>query len=224
MKDKIYSQKSVLLKILLFGLLFSVLHILLERVLSYASADVALMHLTRPLNIGIILCDAVGFFIGYALFSSLFFTHSETEKKSDFIPPFLLLPAITVFRHVGNWLVFLMTENVTSAIDLRLSFLAVISALLIEFFQHGVILLLGLFVLFPRCATPKITALTTSAVMLAVNLLSRLISDVEYGAPTSAAEAWVMVAYYLFDVLLYGAIGYISMLLILRHKTKTSAE
>ena len=224
MKDKIYSQKSVLLKILLFGLFFSVLHILLERVLSYASADVALMHLTRPLNIGIILCDAVGFFIGYALFSSLFFTHSETKKKSDFIPPFLLLPAITVFRHVGNWLVFLMTENVTSAIDLRLSFVALLSALLIEFFQHAIILAFALFVLYPRNASSRMTALTVSAVMLAINLISRIISDVNYGAPASTAEVWIMVAYYLFDIVLYGMIGYLSISAILRAEIKKRIE
>ena len=224
MKDKTYSQKSVLLKILLFGLLFSVLHILLERVLSYASADVALAPLTRPLNIGIILCDAVGFFIGYALFASLLFTHDETQKKSAFLPPFLLLPAITVFRHVGNWLVFLMAENVTSAIDLRLSFLALLSALLIEFFQHGIILALALFVLYPRNASSRATALTVSAVMLAINLISRIISDVDYGAPASTAEVWIMVAYYLFDIVLYGVIGYFSVLTILRAEIKKSIE
>ena len=220
MKDKTCSPRNVFLKILLFGLLFSLLHIVLERCLSFAASDVALASLMRVLNVGIILCDAVGFFIGYGL---LAVSVRFGDKKRAYLAT-LLLVALTVFRHIGNWGAFLVTDNVTSAIDLRLSFLAAFSAMLIEFFQHAVILLASLTVLMPKQIAPGGVAITFSAVMLTINLISRIISDFEYGAPSSAVEVWVMIAAYLFGILLYGGIGFFLVKAVANNEIQKCAE
>ena len=209
------------MKILLFGLAFSALHIALERGLSFAVSDIALSAWVRILNIGIILCDAVGFLIGYALLQAL----ALHGGKRQAFPALVLLVAVSVFRHIGNWGVFLLTDKVSSAVDLRLSFLAALSALIIEFVQHAAIFLLTLPLLnkekptkskiFPAAATVAVT-------MLVINLLSRILADIEYGAPSSSAEVWVMIGYYLFDVLLYGVVGFFTIQAILNRETNST--
>ena len=218
MKDNLYSHKTVFFKILLFGALFAVLHIALERGLSYAASDVSLTALVRPLNVAIILCDAASFFLLYALVltsASLFGTKRSTAS-------FLLLIALTLFKHLANWMIFLVTENVTSAINIRLSALTAASSIFIELLQHALVIVCIL-ILFRKPSEKEPTKIATFAicgVMLAVNLISRVITDIDYGAPSSAAEIWVMVAYYLFDILLYVGGAYIVMQQIQKRERK----
>ena len=215
MKDKIYSHQTVFFKILIFGILFSALHLVLERGLSFAASDVALTFLVRPLNIGIILCDAASFFVCYAFF--LISTTCFGTRKS--IASFFLLVALTLAKHLGNWMAFLATEKVTSAIDIRLSALTAVSSILIELLQHAFVIV-ALLLLLHFGKSEKSAALSVCGIMLAVNLISRIITDIDYGAPTSSAEVWVMVAYYLFDVLLYGVIAYAVIRQIQKHEYK----
>lgn len=219
MKDKIYSPTTVFLKILIFGILFSALYIVLERSQAYVSSDVALTFLVRPLNIGIILCEAVSFFIGYALL--LVSVSSFGVRKS--ISSFLLLIAFTLAKHLGDWMVFLITEKVTSAINIRLSALTAVSSIFLELIQHALVIVVCL-VFFGKDRqfnTPSKNAIfAVCGIMLAVNLISRIITDINYGAPTSTAEVWVMVAYYLSDILLYGVIAYAVIRQIQKHECK----
>lgn len=219
MKDKIYSPTTVFLKILIFGILFSALYIVLERSQAYVSSDVALTFLVRPLNIGIILCEAVSFFIGYALL--LISVSSFGVRKS--ISSFLLLIALTLVKHLGDWMVFLITEKVTSAINIRLSSLTAASSIFLELLQHALVIVVFL-VFFGKDRqfnTPaKSASFAVCGTMLTVNLISRIITDINYGAPSSTAEVWVMVAYYLFDILLYGVIGYTVIRQIQKHECK----
>ncbi len=60
----------------------------------------------------------------------------------------------------------------------------------------------GLFTVFSKNEPLLVCALITAAVMTLIKLGMRIISDIGYGAPTSAAEILIMVIYYLFDILL----------------------
>lgn len=205
--------KKTFFKMLVFGLALSILHIVLERCMAFAGSDVALIDFVLPLNIAIILCDAAFFFIAYALlFSSL----SRFGTKNSAAA--LLLPvALTLFKHLANWWAFLITENVTEAIDVRLSFMTAASSIAIELLQYSLIIgvLLAL-----RKHPDGLRLLGFCGVMLAVNLISRLIGDIEYGAPTSAHEIGIMIAYYAFDIFLYGPLAYLLMRLIIKKEYK----
>lgn len=217
MKEKQYSQRSLFFNTLLFGLLFAILHIVLERCMAFASSDVALSYLTRPLNIAITLCDAVCFFIVYA-FAILAVSRFGAKASSATL---LLLFAISLAKHLGNWATFLITENISSAIDIRLSAMTTASSVFIEWLQNAALVVLCLILLSPKRTLEnpvKITSLSVCGMMVLLNVLSRIALDVEYGAPTSTAEVWVMVAYYLFDILLYGVVGYFIMKGLLRQK------
>ena len=59
----------------------------------------------------------------------------------------------------------------------------------------------------------QISALKMSLLILAVRLLTRILNDVTYGAPTSFGEVLVMIVYYLSD-LLYALVAYVIALLV----------
>ena len=210
MKDTAYSKQTIFIKMLMWGLFLAVIHIVLERVLAYVATDVALVAFVRPLNIAIILCDAMGFFVTYSLLT-LSVSRIGTGGSSAAI---LLTVVLTLVKHLGNWLVFLISENVTSAIDWHLSAMTAASSILIELVQHATIILALALIFSPRRSLEnpvKVGLLSVSGIMVAINVISRIITDVEYGAPSSSAEIWVMVAYYAFDIVLYGVVGYVLM-------------
>lgn len=192
--------KTLFCKALLFGVAFSLLHILLERMMAFADSDVAFFWAIDILNSSIELCDAAFFFVLYALvFAAI--RHDVKESLS-----ILLLPAaLSIFKHLVNWMVFLITENITNAFDIRLSFPTATSSIFIELFQYALILA----VLWLLRKHPENTRLLgICGIMLAINLISRAIGDIAYGAPTSAAEIGVMLAYYSFDIFLYVPLAY----------------
>ena len=196
--------KKLFIRMLCFGVAFSLLHIVLERSMAFVGSDVALMDILPLLDLAIVLCDAVFFFVEYALLASALFRFSPRM-----VPGTLLLPvAICLFKHFGNWWAFLITEHVTDAINLRLSALTAVGSIVIEMVQYGAVLavLLGF-----KKRPERTRALLVCGVLLAVNLLSRIIGDIEYGAPTSAAEVGVMMAYYAFDIALYGPAAFLFM-------------
>lgn len=198
---------------LIFGIVFSVLHFVLERSMAFVGSDVALVDLVLPLNIAIILCDAAFFFVTYALlFSSL-----SLFGTKDSIATLLLPVALTLFKHLANWWAFLITENVTEAINVRLSFMTAASSIAIELIQYGLILCVLLTL---RKHPDGLRLLGICGVMLAINLLSRLIGDIEYGAPTSVNEIGIMIAYYAFDIFLYGPLAYLLMKFLVKREYK----
>ncbi len=210
MKDNTYSPKTTFLKILYWGMLFAIFHIVLDRALAYVSVDVALRSLLRPLDISIIVCDALGFFVCYALLLSSVCRFGIKQSFSSA----LLVIALSFFKHIGNWMVFLVLEDVSEAYNIRLSALNAASSILIELLQHAILFCLFAILLSPRRkgkAPEKIGIAATSGVLLLINLFSRLALDLDYGAPSSSAEAWLMVGYYLFDILLYGLVGYLTV-------------
>ena len=196
--------KKLFIRMLCFGVALSLLHIVLERSMAFAGSDVALEDIVPILNLAIVLCDAVFFFVEYALLASALFRFSPRNVFGT-----ILLPvAICLFKHLGNWWAFLITEHVTDAMNLRFSALTAAGAIAIELVQYGAILavLLGF-----RNRPERTRTLLVCGVLLAVNLLSRIIGDVEYGAPSSAAEIGVMMAYYAFDIVLYGPAAFLFM-------------
>lgn len=58
------------------------------------------------------------------------------------------------------------------------------------------------------------SALKTSLLILTLKLLTRVINDVTYGAPTSAGEVLLMVVYYVSDFI-YGAVAYAMIVLVI---------
>lgn len=194
------TAKKLFSRMLIFGVVFSLLHIILERTMAFAGSDVALIDLIPTLNFAIVLCDAAFFFTEYALLFSSVCLFGMRQSS------LLLLPvALALFKHVTNWLVFLITENVTQAIAIRLSFMTAASAIAIELVQYGLVLAVLLWL---RTRPDGIRLLGICGVTLAVNLLSRVIGDIEYGAPSSLNEIGVMMAYYAFDIFLYGPLAY----------------
>ena len=196
--------KKLFIRMLGFGVALSLLHIVLERSMAFAGSDVALVDIVPILNLAIVLCDAVFFFVEYALLASALFRFSPRNVFGT-----ILLPvAICLFKHLGNWWAFLITEHVTDAMNLRFSALTAAGAIAIELVQYGAILavLLGF-----RNRPERTRTLLVCGVLLAVNLLSRIIGDVEYGTPSSAAEIGVMMAYYAFDIVLYGPAAFLFM-------------
>lgn len=186
------------------GIVFSVLHTVLERGLAFSVSDVSLNWLTRPLDIAITLCDAAFFFLLYALLFSSLARFGTAQSLSA-----ILLPvALAIFKHIGNWLTVLVTENVTQAMYIRLTFVTAASSIAIELFQYGLVLavLLGC-----KKYPERMRLLLVCGIMVAINLISRLIGDIEYGAPTSTRELGIMLAYYAFDIFLYGPVAYFLM-------------
>ena len=172
--------------------------------MSFAASDIALFSLVRYLNIAIILCDALFFFMIYA-----FLLRSVADLgDAKSLPIILLAVALTLFKHIGNWGVFLITENVTDALNIRLSFLTAVSSIGIELLQHAVTIAIAY-----ACARKpqRVRIMLVCGVMLAINLVSRLIGDIEYGAPASPSEILIMIAYYSADILLYGPVAYFSI-------------
>lgn len=196
--------KKIFIKMLCFGIALSLLHILLERAMAFAASDVALVDAVFVLNLAIILCDAAFFFVEYAFLAAALFRFSPRAVLGT-----ILLPvAICLFKHLGNWWTFLITEQISDAINLRFSALTAASAIGIELMQYGLILA----VLFGFKSRPERTrTLLVCGVLLAVNLLSRIIGDIEYGAPTSATEIGIMMAYYAFDIVLYYPAAFLFM-------------
>ncbi len=218
MKDTNYTPKTVFRKLLICGLIFAVIHTVLERSLSTVMSDVALDWLARPLDIGIILCDVFYFFVLYGF--SLFSAHCFGPRAS--LASLLLLFALSLVMHIGNWATFLISENITQAHDLRLSYIAMLSSILIAVVQHALVIL-GLCITLSRNRAernPKIAAAVTAAIMVFLNLLSLLIRDIDAGLPDSTAETLVIIAAYLFDILLYGLAGYAIIRMIFRKETK----
>ena len=215
MNEKDYSPKRTLIKILLFGLLFAALHILLERTLSYTSTDISLTHLLRWLNLATTLCDAASLFVCYALLSTLLIRFSFRETLPSVLLATLLIPV----KHLGNAAAYFITDNVTLANDIKAAYIAVLSAVALEVFQMGAVVFL--FLLCQKKQSPaKSYLLSACAVMVIINILSRLLGDIDYGAPTSAAEGWVMIAYYAADIVLYGVLGFFAMLGIAEREIK----
>ena len=212
MSHSIPTAKKLFFRMLIFGVILSLLHIALERAMAFAGSDIALIGWVPPLNFAIILCDATFFFAVYAL---LFSAISLCGMKQ---PAILLLPvALALFKHIVNWLVFLLTENVTQAVAVRLSFMTAASAIAIELLQYGLVLA----VLFALRRRPDgFRLLGICGVMLAINLLSRMIGDIEYGAPSSAKEIGIMLAYYAFDIFLYCPVAYFTMRYIIKRQNK----
>lgn len=196
--------KRLFLKLLVFGIGFSLLHIVLERCMAFAASDVTLSAWVRVLNVAIILCDAAFFFVEYAiLFASL-----KQYGIGTSLSVILLPVALALFKHIGNWWAFLITENITQAIDIRLSAVTAFSSILIELLQYGLVLAV---LLCFRKSPDGARLLLVCGILLAVNLISRIIGDIEYGAPTSMGEIGVMLAYYAFDTFLYGPAAYLVM-------------
>ncbi len=219
---KPYTKHTVFFKLLVAGILHTLIHILLERWHSYAVSDVTLSLSAHLVDIGLIVWDATYFFIIYALL----FVSLRHFGRSASLGAILLVVALSLFNHLGNWAAFLLTENVTASADVTLSFINAISAVAIEMIQYLFVLGLALWLLSPRRTPPvsdEILCLATCGILLAINLISRMIGDIEYGLPDSQAEAWGMVAYYLFDILLYGGLGYLDMTHTMK-KEKTHIE
>lgn len=206
------TAKKLFFRMLILGVVFSLLHIVLERAMAFSGSDVALIGWIQPLNFAIILCDATFFFTVYAL---LFSAIGLCGTKQSSI---LLLPvALALFKHIANWSFFLLTENVTQAVAVRLSFMTAASAIAIELLQYGLVLA----VLFALRSHPDgIRLLGICGVMLAINLISRVIGDIEYGAPSSAKELGIMLAYYAFDIFLYFPVAYLVMRYIANRQNK----
>ena len=212
MKENTYTPKKCLLKMLIIGLVLSAVHIALERLMSWAGSDIALRGLVGPLNWGLILCDAALLFACYGLMIFAIYRFGTTESLSLILMTF----AITLIKHLGNWFVFLWTENVTSALNIRLSATTAASGIAIEFLQHAVILTVVLLQLRAKPSVKR-AVLGTCITMVLFNVVSRIIGDIEYGAPSSAAETWIMVLYYALDIILYGVIGYFCLSLLCRN-------
>ena len=148
-------------------------------------------------------------------------TAPGTCLKSYTTATLLLLFAISLAKHLGNWATFLITENSSSAIDIRLSAITTASSVFIEWLQNAALVVLCLILLSPKRTLEnpvKVTSLSVCGMMVLLNVVSRIALDVEYGAPSSTAEVWVMIAYYLFDILLYGVVGHFIMKGLLRKK------
>ncbi len=70
------------------------------------------------------------------------------------------------------------------------------------------------------------SALKSSLLILLIKIITRIINDVTYGAPTSAGEVLLMVVYYLSDVV-YGAVAYgiiVLTMVVLYEKLKKKDE
>ena len=219
MQDKLYTKQTVLFKILIFGLLFAALHIILERTQATVTTDIAFRPLTVPLNFAIILCDATSFFVLYAYvqFSVAHFGRKQSAASC------LLIIALAIAKHIANWLIFLTTENITKAYEIHLSWYTAISSISIEVFQHALVIAACLFFLAPHRDQQKASRharLTICAIMLLFNIVSRIILDIDYGAPNSFPEVLAMIAYYLFDILLYGVVAYLTMIMVEKHEKK----
>lgn len=198
------SSKSIFLRVLSVGVALSVLHVLMERLMAFAASDVAKDMWVRPLNIAIILCDAAFFFLLYGWILQSIRSFGTSSSLSSI----LLVIAITLFKHLGNWMAFLVTENITQAVTLRLSFMTAASSIAIELLQYGAVLAVAIW---GKRKPIQTRLLFVCGILLFINLLSRLIGDVEYGAPATSAEIWIMVAYYAADIGLYGPIAYLTM-------------
>lgn len=198
------SSKPIFLRILSVGIALSFLHVLMERLMAFAASDVAKDVWVRPLNIAIILCDAAFFFLLYGwLLQSI-----QKFGVNASLSSILLIVAVTLLKHLGNWMAFLVTENITQAVTVRLSFITAASSIAIELLQYGAVLAIAI------CGKRKpiqTRLLWVCGILLFINLLSRLLGDIEYGMPSSSAEIWIMVAYYAADIGLYGPIAYLTM-------------
>lgn len=213
MRQSPVTAKKLFLKMLCIGIALALLHIVLERSMAFAASDVALTALVRVLDVAIILCDAAFFFVEYALLASAVFHFPVASVMGA-----VLLPvALCLFKHLGNWWAFLITEKVSDAVNLRLSALTAAGAIAIELVQYALVLavLLGC-----KGRSERVRVLLTCGVLLAINLVSRIIGDVEYGAPTSASEIGVMLAYYAFDIFLYFPVAALTITHIIQRQNK----
>ena len=205
--------KNLFFKMLIYGIALSLLHILLERAMAFVGSDVTMADALPYLNLAIVLCDAAFFFVLYALvFSATRFGIRQSLSV-------LLLPvALSLFKHIANWIAFLITENITKAIDIRLSFTTATSSIAIELLQYGLVLAV-LWLL--RKHPDGIRLLGISGAMLAINLFSRLLGDISYGAPSSLSEIGIILAYYSFDIFLYCPLAYQIMRWIVKRQIQT---
>ena len=194
---------------LLWGCTLSALHILLERWQALSLSDVALNKFAHPLDIALILCDAAFFFIEYSLLASSL-VHFGPKKS---ISPAILLALLTILKHLINLLVFLIAENVTQPAILRNNAINAASAIAIELFQF-VLVLLVLFLL--RKREIQFPLLGTCVIMLIINLLSRIITDID----AHGRDIGTMIAFYSFDLILYGPAALFLMTWIATRQTK----
>ena len=208
MNNKSLSPSRILWMVFLFGLLFVACHIALERTLANISTDIAREKLAATLNHAIVLLDAAGFFVCYGLILGSVCRFSA--KKT--LPAIFTAAAVILIKHLGNLAIFLATEPNVSPITIKLNTSAALSAIGIELFQ--LVLVAAIILILARKCRPSVPIIAICAVMVAINVISRLIGDIDYGAPTSVAEGAIMVAYYSFDILLYGVAGFFSIGLI----------
>ncbi len=120
---------------------------------------------------------------------------------------------IDLFVHDG-WAVFsgLLAVSLTGLLFETLQLAAVFcTALLLARRYHGPLVPVRLFAVQVR---PQLAALLAAGIVMAVQIISRVIYDLAYGAPTTASELLEMVTGYASDVL-SAFLGYLAMVFLL---------
>ena len=158
--------------------------------------------------------------LSFALFygiSVLVLCHCGMKKT-------IVAAAIVVLLTLFKYAALLLGSLVIDRID-PYSFVAVklptsLLSLLLEVMQYAVILTVAWFALrrqkentttVPPYRRPLIRV---SLTVMLINIASRIIYDIGYGAPTSSREVLLMVLAYVSDILLYGVLLYFLMRLV----------
>ena len=162
-----------------------------------------------------ILITLLDIFIYSVIFATAIHFAFERKKYTKLL---LICVCILVARIVADIIMTAIFSGYVSANDLA----AVLIQLCFELLLVSLVYIFTMKIFTKGIKNPlQISAIFAGGLLSINNILSRIVSDIIYGAPASLGEALVMVAYYLSDVLVAG-IAYIIIINIFKFFKKQS--
>ncbi len=177
--------------------------------------------------------EVAAFFISYAYLISLGSSHG-VRALAGTLP---ISAGAAVYRYVANLLFSYVREGAPAGDEVLWDILmSAVIPVLLEWVQLGIVALLCVLILKHReqavptaRVSPTVSSknpernciLAAAGVVSAARVLSRVVYDIRYGAPSNLSDALWMTAYYSADVLI-GVLGYFLMRLIVSRLKKAS--
>ncbi len=157
-------------------------------------------------------------FYGISIYCFMFFGVTKT------VPVVMIAVLLTMLKYAASLLGALLVDRMDAEMFMMLKLPTTLLSFCLELVQYVIILFIAWFTLrsfrdvnastVPQPLSRSL--LFVSLAVMLINITSRIVYDIGYGAPTSLAEILRMALAYASDVLLYGVLLYVLMRLVIK--------
>ena len=201
----------------LSGFILFVLHLIIGRIHVSLMSDVLFQNgfLVRFLPFLQTLLTVCSFALFYGV-SAYCYSYYGIKKKLFVIITVVLL---TLFKYASSLIASLLIDRMDAEVFMLLKLPTTLLSFALEAVQYAAVFVI---IWLANRNTPSDKQvlgrpfLFISLTVMLINVASRIVYDIGYGAPTSSAEVFRMIVAYASDILLYGVVLYLLMFLVIK--------